>query len=425
MSKFVEMSSLIDEISMGPFGSDIKVEYFVDKGFPVLNGSNLSSIKLVENDLKFVTIEKALSLKKAIASRGDIVITHRGTLGQISFIHQKSRFSEYLISQSQFRLRLKKDLADPEYIVYYFHSAEGQKRLLANKNYVGVPALAQATTNFRKVAIPLPELWEQKVIAKVLSTLDDKIELNNKICSELESLAQDLYHFWFTQFDFPDEDGKPYRSSGGKMVWNDELGREIPEGWRFMPLTAIGEIAGGATPSRKNSEFYQENGIPWITPKDMSETNEKYILRGKTNISELGLRCSSAKLLPTGTVLLTSRAPIGYLGIANNPLSTNQGFKSIVPKKEYGSEFVYFLLKDMVPSLRTMGAKSTFQEVSKTVLEGTKVLVPDAIIVSLFKEAVAPYSDMRRSCEAETRELAKLRDFLLPLLMNGQVSVCG
>src|SRR5690606_15390902 len=147
--KMVLMKDLIKEITMGPFGSDIKVDNFIDDGVPVLNGSNIGGVKLTEDSFKYVSEEKAKSLKKANSKRGDIVITHRGTLGQISYIPEDSRYINYIISQSQFRVTLKRDLVDPVFFTYYFHSSEGQKRLLSFKNHVGVPALAQATTNFR------------------------------------------------------------------------------------------------------------------------------------------------------------------------------------------------------------------------------------------------------------------------------------
>ncbi|MFM6221479.1 MAG: restriction endonuclease subunit S, partial [Dolichospermum sp.] len=229
--QMILMNDLIKEISMGPFGSDIKVDNYVNSGVPVLNGANVSGVKLIEDSFNYVTIEKAKSLKKANAKRGDIVVTHRGTLGQICYIPENSKFDKYIISQSQFRVTLKTELVDPKYFVYYFHTAEGQKRLLANKSYVGVPALAQATSNFRLINFPLPELKTQKKIASILSSLDDKIELNNRINSELENLAKTIYDYWFVQFDFPDENGTPYKSCGGKMVYNQELKREIPAGW--------------------------------------------------------------------------------------------------------------------------------------------------------------------------------------------------
>ncbi len=227
----IKLKNLIKEISMGPFGSDIKVDNFIDIGIPVLNGSNLTNHKLVEDSFNYISEEKANSLGKANAKRGDIVITHRGTLGQVSFIPHNSKYDRYVISQSQFRVRFNENL-DPIYFSYLMKSKYGQSKLLSFKNHVGVPALAQATTNFKNLEIKIHDKIIQKKIASTLSLLDDKIELNNQINDNLERMAKTLYDYWFVQFDFPDENGKPYKSSGGKMIWNEILKREIPEGWK-------------------------------------------------------------------------------------------------------------------------------------------------------------------------------------------------
>ncbi len=180
----VKIADLISEISMGPFGSNIKVECFVDDGIPVLNGSNLDGFVLKEDSFRYVTEEKADSLGKANARRGDVVITHRGTLGQIVFIPQDSLYDRYVISQSQFRVKCN-DRVLPEYLVYYFHTRIGQHKLLSNASQVGVPALARASTTFQKIEIEVPDIGSQKKIIGVLETLRRKIELNNEINKNL------------------------------------------------------------------------------------------------------------------------------------------------------------------------------------------------------------------------------------------------
>ena len=178
------ISELIDEISMGPFGSNIKVECFVDKGIPVLNGSNLEGYELKEDSFRYVTEEKADSLNKANAYRGDIVITHRGTLGQIVFIPQTSKYDRYVISQSQFRVRCNHMIL-PEYMVYYFHTRLGKYKLLSNASQVGVPALARPSTTFQKIEIEIPDIPSQKRIIAILQTIHDKIAINTKINENL------------------------------------------------------------------------------------------------------------------------------------------------------------------------------------------------------------------------------------------------
>ena len=197
--KHYKMDDVIDEISMGPFGSDVKKEFYVNKGIPILNGSNLQGFKLQENSFGYLTEEKADSLNKCNAHRGDIIVTHRGTLGQIVYVPSDSKYDRYVISQSQFRFRCKPDLVDVQYLVYYFHTREGQYKILANASQVGVPALARATSTFRLIDIKLPSLADQRRIASILSSLDRKIELNNKINADLEEMAQAIFKNWLSE----------------------------------------------------------------------------------------------------------------------------------------------------------------------------------------------------------------------------------
>ena len=180
----VKIADLISEISMGPFGSNIKVECFVDDGIPVLNGSNLDGFVLKEDSFRYVTDEKADSLGRANAHRGDVVITHRGTLGQIVFIPQDSLYDRYVISQSQFRVRCNNRIM-PEYLVYYFHTRIGQHKLLSNASQVGVPALARASTTFQTIEIDVPDMASQRKIVDLLETIRRKIALNNEINENL------------------------------------------------------------------------------------------------------------------------------------------------------------------------------------------------------------------------------------------------
>lgn len=178
------ISELIDEIAMGPFGSNIKVECFVDDGIPVLNGSNLNGFFLTEDSFRYVTETKADSLGRANAHRGDIVITHRGTLGQIVCIPETSKYDRYVISQSQFRVKCNEKVL-PEYLVYYFHTAIGQHKLLSNASQVGVPALARASTTFQKIEVEIPDIKTQQKVVSVLNAIEVKINVNRSINENL------------------------------------------------------------------------------------------------------------------------------------------------------------------------------------------------------------------------------------------------
>ena len=182
--KTYKIADLIEEIAMGPFGSNIKVECFVDEGVPVLNGSNVDGFALSEKEFRYVTPEKAASLKKANASRGDVVITHRGTLGQIVYIPQNSKYEQYVISQSQFRVRCNEKIL-PEYMVYYFHTNIGQHKLLSNASQVGVPALARPSSTFQQIEIDVPDIDTQKRIIAVINAIQEKKTNNDKINDNL------------------------------------------------------------------------------------------------------------------------------------------------------------------------------------------------------------------------------------------------
>ena len=343
------IADLIDEIAMGPFGSNIKVSCFVDSGVPVLNGSNLEGFSLSEKTFRYVTRKKADSLNKANAHRGDIVITHRGTLGQIVFIPQDSKYDRYVISQSQFRVRCN-DKVLPEYLVYYFHTPIGQHKLLSNASQVGVPALARPSSTFQQIEVVLPELSIQKCVVEIISTIQKKIVNNQELNDNLEQQAQSYFQELFVDNADPE--------------------------WAIGTISDLGTVVGGSTPSKAKPEYYTESGIAWITPKDLSINKSKFVSHGENDITELGLKNSSAAIMPEGTVLFSSRAPIGYIAIAAGEVTTNQGFKSVVPKPEIGTPFVYFFLKNTLPVIEGMASGSTFKEVSGSTMKNVPAVIP-------------------------------------------------
>ena len=425
------MYKLIDEISMGPFGSDIKVECFTDSGVPLLNGANLSGIKLLEESFNYVSFEKSESLKKANAKRGDVIITHRGTLGQISYIPFDSKFEKYVISQSQFRVSLKEDLVDPVFFTYYFHTKEGQKRLLSFKNHVGVPALAQATTNFRELDFPLIPLNSQKRIASVLSSLDAKIELNNRINAELEAMAKTLYNYWFVQFDFPDTNGKPYKTSGGKMVWNEELKREIPERWEVKSLNNVVDLIldhRGKTPLKLGGDWSSDS-------KDIIALSAKHVKGGKLLNLDQANRVTKEmfeKWMPEklidGDILMTSEAPLGefYFLLNFSDFCMSQRLFAIRAKQSKMIPiYLYYELSKGNGYSQIIGSQSgsTVFGIRQDELRKIKVLKPNLAIQTSFDEMAQPMLAKIRINDAENQHLSSLRDWLLPMLMNGQVTV--
>ena len=193
--------------------------------------------------------------------------------------------------------------------------------------------------------------------------------------------------------------------------------------WTTGTISDLGAVVGGSTPSKAKPEYYTESGIAWITPKDLSINKSKFASHGENDITELGLKNSSAVIMPEGTVLFSSRAPIGYIAIATGEVTTNQGFKSVVPKPEIGTPFVYFFLKNTLPVIEGMASGSTFKEVSGSTMKKVPAVIPDAETLAKFSSFCAPIFAQQRILEEQNQSLAILRDNLLPKLMSGEIDV--
>ena len=249
----VTISDIAEKVAMGPFGSSIKVETFVPEGVPVISGQHLHGFRVDDTPgFNFISHEHAQRLANANVMRGDIVLTHRGTIGQVACIPEHSQFDRYVVSQSQFYMRCDRSKAIPEFVTMYFKSHEGQHQLLANASQVGVPSIAQPVTYLRTIEIPLPPMPQQRAIAHVLGTLDDKIELNRRMNETLEAMARALFKSWFVDFDpvrakmegrwlrgesLPGLPAEHYDLFPDRLV-DSELG-EIPEGWDVKELGDI------------------------------------------------------------------------------------------------------------------------------------------------------------------------------------------
>lgn len=345
---------------------------------------------------------------------GQGVVTGRyGTLGEMYYVDGKYWPHNTALYVTTFKGN------EPKYI-YYLLSCLGRIR---TSDKSAVPGVNR--NEMHEMHVPtITDRDQQKKIAAVLSVLDSKIDCNNRINAELEAIAKTLYDYWFIQFDYPDANGKPYSSSGGKMVYNATLKREIPEGWAAGTLEDLGQIVGGSTPSTKNSENFTSEGTPWITPYDLSvNQGNKFIIRGAQDVTDEGIKDASLRKLPVGTVLLSSRAPIGYMAIARAELTTNQGFKSFIPANGLSSAFIYYTVNRSLKAITQYASGSTFKEVSAGVLKTVKIVVPELDVVEDFTNSVESIFKRQDVLERENQQLAQLRDWLLPMLMNGQVTV--
>lgn len=408
--KHYKMDELIEEISMGPFGSDVKKEFYVDNGVPILNGSNLQGFKLQEDSFGYLTKEKADSLKKCNAHRGDIIVTHRGTLGQIVYVPVDSKYDRYVISQSQFRFRCKADLVDVQYLVYYFHTREGQYKILANASQVGVPALARATSTFRLIDIKLPPLDDQRRIASILSSLDRKIELNNKINADLEEMAQAIFKNWFVDFE-------PFKD--GKFV-DSELGM-IPEGWKVGCLGDMGAVVCGKTPSKSNSNYYGGD-IPFIKIPDMH--GNVFVENSEDRLTEEGSLSQIKKLIPPYSLMVSCIATVGLVSINTKPSHTNQQINTVIPHNKSALFYLYQHIKNNEEFLKNMGrGGTTTLNVNTKSFSNIRLLIPSEIALEQFHGIVEGLFKKIEQNLHESRTLSLLRDTLLPRLMSGELEI--
>ena len=352
---------------------------------------------------------------------GDIItpLTEQaiGLLGSTAIIPESGK---YIQSQDVAKIVCKEHLLDKDFAFYLISSNLVKQQLSAAAQQTKIRHTSP--DKIKDCIVWIPELEEQKRIGKLLRTIDLKIELNRQLNHNLEAMAKQLYDYWFVQFDFPDENGKPYKSSGGKMVWDKRLKREIPLLWKAKMVEEVADVYNGATPSTVN-ELNYGGDIVWITPKDLSDQKQKFVYQGERNISQVGYDSCSTHLLPSNTILMSSRAPIGLLAIAKTELCTNQGFKSFVSKSKNIATYLYYYLQYHITQIEQLGTGTTFKEVSREDILKFPMLKPSDNVLDLWEEIVSALNDRQLEIQKENENLIKQRNELLPLLMNGQVSV--
>lgn len=364
-------------------------------GYKMINmGELFANDRIYDIDMELVPLTDS-EKEKAKVESGDLLFARQSLIasgaGKCSIVMKTSEltvFESHLI-----RVRLDQEIADPMFYYYYFKSPRSPMRTIVEHCVqAGIKA-----SDLEKLLVKVPPIEEQRKTARVLSRIDKKIEVNKEINENLERQAQAYFEELFVVNADPN--------------------------WPECTLSDIGSIVAGGTPSKSKSEYYADQGIAWITPKDLSVDKSKFISHGENDISELGFSKSSTKKMPAGTVLFSSRAPIGYIAIAQNELTTNQGFKSVIPNENIGTSYVYFLLKNLLPTIEGMASGSTFKEISGAGMKSVPTVMPDVNIIQLFNNFCEPIFKEQEILEAENRRLSALRDSLLPKLMSGEIDI--
>jgi len=375
------------------------------------NGIPIITAKIVKNGFiqepdEFIAIEDYETwMVRGFPKNGDVVLTMEAPLGEVAQINNE----RVALAQRIVTLRGKKGVLDNTYLKYFLISDIGQAKLKERETGTTVTGIKQS--ELRLIEINLPPFETQQRIAFILSALDDKIELNRQTNATLEAIAQAIFKEWFVDFRYPGATGE---------MQDSELGK-IPQGWRVGNLGEIVEVKGGTTPSTKEERFW-DGAYNWATPKDLSNLNSPILLNTERKITEEGVRQISSGILPPGTLLLSSRAPIGYLAITDIPVAINQGFIAI-NAKQTSNIFILFWLKANMETVISRANGSTFLEISKSSFREINIIIPNPSICTLFDNIVTDIMEQIKVNELQSISLSKTRNILLPKLMNGEIDV--
>ena len=341
-----------------------------------------------------------------------ITVGRSGSVGKVHYYEQATWAHNTALFVKDFKGN------DPKYLYYFLKNLHLDK--MFDKGSSVVPSLDRKVVHSLNVPCH-KDIDCQKRIAAILSKIDRKIELNCAINQNLEAMAKQLYDYWFVQFDFPNEEGKPYKSSGGKMVWNEKLKREIPEGWDISLIKDIATTYSGGTPKSTNIEYYDNGEIAWI---NSGELNSPIITKTTNYITKCGLENSSAKLYPSNSILVAMYgATAGKVSLLTFEACSNQAVCGVIPTIENMLYYVYFHISSLYSHFITLSTGSARDNISQDTIKNILLPIPTRNILKLFDEKIGSIYQTIVNNYQQIDSLTKQRDELLPLLMNGQVSV--
>lgn len=340
-----------------------------------------------------------------------ITVGRSGSVGKVHYYEQPTWAHNTALFVKDFKGN------NPKYLYYLLKNLHLDNTF--EKGSSVIPSLDRNLVH--SLVVPFhKDINDQRKVVAVLSAIDRKIELNRQINDNLEAMARQLYDYWFVQFDFPNKEGKPYKSSGGAMVWNEKLKREIPQGWYAENICKIANILSGGTPSKAVDEYWNNGTIPFFGPTDCN--GNVFQIKTADHITQKGLEHCASSLFEEGIVIITARGSIGKLVIVGTPMAMNQSCYALQSKEgEY--EYLYFLTTQLIDCLKAKGSGSVFKSIIASDIEHSTLCIATENVVSDFCKKVKPLFEKLKANTIEIAELTKQRDELLPLLMNGQASV--
>lgn len=406
MWEIAKLGDISKNIQTGPFGSQLHQSDYSECGIPVVMPKDLVGGKISEESIARVDKTHVERLCRHKIEVGDILYSRRGDVGRCAHVTKKEE--GWLCGTGCLRVTIDSEKADSRFV--FFQLQHPDTVGWVEKHAVGATMLNLNTTILSSVPIRLPTLEIQKRIADILSAYDDLIENNQKQIKLLEEAAQRLYKEWFVDLRFPGHE-------------NTKIVDGVPEGWRVASIADICDTVGGGTPSTKIQSYYEKGDILWVTPTDITRNFSLALLDTEKKITPEGLKNSSANMLPAETILMTSRASVGFFGMCKYEVCTNQGFISCIPKRENLQMYLLFNLKSRVEEIRQKAGGSTYLEISKTVFRELKIILPKDEVLAEYQKNVHDIFD-EIYCRTEMiKSLVDMRNRLLPKLMSGEVEV--
>ncbi|EAY27372.1 restriction endonuclease subunit S [Microscilla marina] len=415
MSKWRKLGDLVSYSGKG-----ITPKYVDESSIIVLNQKCIRNHNIDYTLARYTDDTRSISQHKFLQT-GDILVnsTGQGTAGRCAFVDKLPQDKKVITDSHILILRFQNHF-EAKCLSYVIFSIEELVQTFMDGS-TGQGELDKVRLFNLMTSLTENKLY-QKQIAKVLSDLDAKIALNNQINAELEAMAKLIYDYWFVQFDFPDANGKPYKSSGGKMVYNEELKREVPEGWEVKKISSFAKTSSGGTPLRSKKEYYHNGNIPWI---NSGELNQPFIVSSQKFITKEGLNNSSAKVFKKGTILIAMYgATAGKVSFMDIEACTNQAICAI---DTHSNLRVYLKLglETLYDYLVTLSSGSARDNLSQDKIKELKFVIPNEKLLQQFdKFTKAPLNNILANLK-QNQQLTSLRDWLLPMLMNGQVSVAA
>ncbi|MBU3678588.1 MAG: restriction endonuclease subunit S [Candidatus Kapabacteria bacterium] len=380
-------------------------------GVPIVNMGELFAFNRIGDQAMSLIRMSDAEMEKSGLADGDLLFGRRSLVeegaGKCSMVYKPT--GPLTFESSIIRVRLDRTVADPEFFFNYFRSPIGRSRIRAIVGGAAVKGIRGS--DLKQIKVHLPPLGEQIAIRQVVAVYDDLIATNQRRIALLEDAARRLYREWFVHLRFP----------GHESV---KVKHGVPEGWQLLAMSDVCDAVGGGTPSTSHPEYWGGD-VVWVTPTDVTRNDCLALLESEKKITEAGLANSSAKLVPAETILMTSRASIGFFALMDKPACTNQGFISVMPNQGNARMFLLFNLLGRVEEMIGLATGATFKELSKKTFRALPLLWPTASLLESFEYRTYPLIQQVRLIKKQSQELARARDLLLPKLMSGQLDVSG